>query len=201
VEDSAVGTPDRVGRWFHTPDRRFRFMALASDHAPHLMGIRLYHGTADRPRDRLPERAHEWLDGPTLAWLIDVLDPSGEVLLRVHYQDAAASPPRGFPPRDLLPPDGIPVDVVILCPAGSGEAAGYPEGLLEALRPRVAFLGHWEDFFRPMDAPLRPVPGTDIDAFERKVHRLLGPHARVERPDPGDTLVVTPRQRPSSSRP
>jgi hypothetical protein len=188
VEDEA-GDADTPGRWHTTPDGRIRFMPLRSEHAPHLLGIRLFHGEVTAPMEALPTRAHEWIDGPTLAWLIDLLDEDGEtVLLRIHYQDAASRPPHGFPPDD-----GIPVDVVILCPAGSGTAPGYPDALLDRLRPRVALLGHWEDFFRPMSAPVRPVPGTDIDAFEARLPDLLPSGARIERPIPGQTLRIPHR--------
>lgn len=190
TDPANVGTADRPGRWWTTPDGRIRFMALASEHAPHLLGVRLFHGQVDAPLAALPDRAYQWTDGPTLAWLIDLLAEDGTtVLLRLHYQDAASRPPWGFPPDD-----GIPVDVVILCPAGSGAAEGYPDGLLARVEPRVAILGHWEDFFRPWSAPPRPVPGTDIDAFAARLTELLPADARIIRPDPGERLRIPLRQ-------
>ncbi len=206
LEGGAVGTPDSAGAWHYTPDGRIRFMALESEHAPHLLGIRLYHGEQVRPRTSLPERAHEWPDGPTLAWLIDLLGPGGDVLMRIHYQDSASRPPLGFPPAELLPPDGVPVDVLIICTAGSGEAPGYPDRIIEELSPNTVLLGHWEDFFRPRTAPVRPVPGTDVDAVEARVREMLPQGARAYRPLPGETLVLGPGepgagQRPSSSSP
>jgi hypothetical protein len=206
VEGDAVGTPEAEGTWHYTPDGRIRFMALASEHAPHLLGLRLYHGEQAAPRTSLPERAHEWLDGPTLAWLIDILDGAGEVLMRIHYQDSASRPPHGFPPATLLLPDGAPVDVVILCTAGSGEAPGHPDGIVQALAPRMVLMGHWEDFFRPLTAPLRPVPGTDVEALQEHLERILPEGAALARPAPGETVEVgvrrvTARQRPSFSRP
>ncbi len=198
--EALAGDHTAPGLWTSTPDGRIRFMPLRSEHAPHLFGIRLYHGEVDTPRSRLPERASEWLDGPTLAWLIDFLDEDGDVVLRIHYQDSASRPPRGFPP----PHDGIPVDVVILCTAGSGEAEGYPDALVEALAPRHALLGHWEDFFRPMDWPLRPVPGTDVQAFEQRLADLLPEGSEQVRPVPGETVRIRPRtgaQRPAPSSP
>jgi hypothetical protein len=187
VEDRA-GDHETPGEWFTTPDGRIRFMPLDSEHAPHLLGIRLFHGEQETPRTQLPQRATEWLDGPTLAWLIDILDDDGEVLLRVHYQDSASRPPRGFPP-----PDGIPVDVMILCTAGSGAAEGYPEAIVRAFSPRVVLLGHWEDFFRPMSAPVRPVPGTDVGEFEARLQEALPEGAVQRRPLPGETLQVQVR--------
>jgi hypothetical protein len=206
LEGDAVGTPETAGRWSYTSDGRIRFMALASQHAPHLLGIRLYHGEQAMPRTSLPERAHEWLDGPTLAWLIDILGDGGEVLMRIHYQDSASEPPHGFPPASLLPPDGVRVDVVILCTAGSGEAPGHPAGIVEALAPRLVLMGHWEDFFRPLSAPLRAVPGTDVEAFEAYLERILPTGSARARPAPGETLELDvlrggPAQRPSFSRP
>lgn len=198
--EALTGDATTPGRWISTPDARIRFMPLRSEHAPHLFGIQLFHGEVEAPLSRLPERAAEWLDGPTLAWLIDFLDEDGDVVLRVHYQDSASRPPRGFPPLD----DGIPVDVVILCTAGSGEAEGYPEALVEALAPRHALLGHWEDFFRSLDWPLRPVPGTDVDAFERRLAEVLPEGSEQVRLVPGETVRILPgtgAQRPASSSP
>ncbi len=200
VTDAELGTHEAPGRWFETDDGRLRFMPLRSEHAPHLLGIRLFHGEEAAPRRTLPARATDWLDGPTLAWLIDFMGPDGEILLRVHYQDAASRPPLGFPP-----PDGREVDVVILCVAGSEEARGYPEALLEVVEPQLALLGHWEDFFRPLSAPVRPVPGTDVGAFEERVADHLPSGGVLRRPAPGEEVRIVldgqPPSRPSSSRP
>jgi len=170
VEESA-GSVERVGDWHLVAGGRIRFMALESGHAPHLLGIHLYDGEAE-PRATLPDRALEWKEGLPLAYLIDFLDPEGEVVYRVHYQDAAATPPQGFPPPL---DDGISVDLAILCPPGSDEVVGYPEGILAALQPRAVLLGHWEDFFRPRVQGVRAVPGTDLGAFIRKLEPLLPP--------------------------
>ncbi|TVP42680.1 MAG: MBL fold metallo-hydrolase [Gemmatimonadales bacterium] len=193
VEDQ-VGNHETPGEWLTTPDGRIRFMPLASEHAPHILGIRLFHGEQETPLARLPKRASEWLDGPTLAWLIDILDEEGDVVLRVHYQDSASRPPHGFPP-----PDGIPIDVMIVCTAGSGAAEGYPEVLVGTFQPRVVLLGHWEDFFRPMTAPVRSVPGTDLAAFEERLAEVLPEGAVQLRPNPGDTFQVPVR--PTSPSP
>ena len=188
VEDAA-GDPATPGEWIYAPDGRIRFMALRSEHAPHFMGIHLYEGQRDAPPERLPERPGEWLEGTPLAFLIDVLTPSGEVAYRIHYQDAASEPPAGFPPH---PGDGVPVDLAILCPPGSEEVTAYPEGILERLRPRAVLLGHWEDFFQQRSEPLRGVPGTDLDEFVLRVRAVLGEASFLGMLEPGDGVVIGP---------
>lgn len=185
--ESVAGDHEGAGRWVSVAGGRIRFMALRSAHAPHFLGIQLFEGEKDEPARSLPDRAAGWLEGQTLAYLIDFLDEAGEVILRVHYQDAASEPPAGFPPH---PGDGIPVDVAILCPPGFEEVERYPEGILARLRPRLVLLGHWEDFFRPRSQSLRVVPGTDLDRFQERMEAALPAGSEWRRPDPGDVIRV-----------
>ncbi len=185
--DGMAGDHESPGEWIHLPGGRIRFMPLASRHAPHLFGIQLYRGEQEIPRAGLPETAGEWVDGPTLAYLIDFLGPEGEVVFRVHYQDAASEPPDGFPP---LPGDGIPVDLAILCPPGFQQVERYPEGVLERTAPSLVFLGHWEDFFRSRAEALRPVPTLDLEVFLERMEPVLPEDARWVLPVPGAAFRV-----------
>ncbi len=185
--DGMAGDHEGMGEWIHLPGGRIRFMPLASGHAPHLFGIQLYRGEQTVPRDRLPETAGEWVDGLTLAYLIDFLDPEGEVVFRVHYQDAASEPPDGFPPPL---DDGIPVDLAILCPPGFQQVDRYPEGILERTAPSLVLLGHWEDFFRSRTEELRPVPTLDLVGFLARMESALPEGARWVLPVPGAAFRV-----------
>jgi hypothetical protein len=187
VEETA-GDHEGAGEWTYAPGGRIRFMALRSGHAPHFLGVHLYQGQRDGPVDHLPDRAGGWVEGTPFAFLIDFLSDGGEVVYRVHYQDAASSPPEGFPPAL---DDRVPVDLAILCPPGWEEVADYPEGILERLRPRAVLLGHWEDFFRSRSEPLRGVPGTDVELFVERVAALLPDAASLLVPRPGDVLRVS----------
>ncbi len=186
--ESRAGDHRVTGEWVYVDGGRIRFMPLRSGHAPHLFGIHLYEGEEDEPRKTLPRRAGEWVEGTPLAYLIDFLTPGGEVAYRIHYQDAASNAPEGFPPA---PEDGIPVDLAILCPPGFEQVEDYPEGILGALRPKVVLLGHWEDFFRPRNEPLRAVPSLNLTGFLERMAPAMAPGGRWALPEPGEVVTVS----------
>jgi hypothetical protein len=165
VNDS-VGDARTVGRWLRYGPR-VRVMALRSKHAPHFEGLTLYQGTRDRPMTEMPRNAAEWLDGETVAFLVDFLDDEGAVAFRVYYQDAVVAAPYGQAPDALIAER--PVDVAILVPATFDQVDWHPEALVESLKPRYVILGHWEDFFVPVDPPGRSIRFTDLGHFQRRL--------------------------------
>lgn len=170
VDSVGAGDQERVGRWLsYGPG--VRVMPLRSHHAPHFDGYTLYAGTVERPLSSPPRRADEWLDGPTYAYLVDFMDGRGEVAFRVYYQDAVAAPPFGFAPEALIA--ARPVDVAILVPATFDQVDWHPEAFVENLHPRRVLLGHWEDFFTPVDEPTRSVMLSDIGHFEDRLQRVF----------------------------
>jgi hypothetical protein len=146
-------------------------MALRSRHAPHFAGYTLYRGTRDAPLTEEPGWATEWLDGETHAFLVDFLDEGGEVAFRVYYQDAVAAPPAALAPTALIAERRV--DVAILVPATFDQVDWHPEALIENLAPRRVLLGHWEDFFVPVEAPTRSIRLTDLRHFERRLERVF----------------------------
>jgi len=171
VVGDSLGAFDRVGRWIELGPR-LRVMALRSHHAPHFDGYTLYRGTRDRPMRRRPRTADEWVDGNSVAFLVDFLDDDGVVAFRVFYQDAVSEPPRGLAPPTVI--DEHPVDVAIVVPATFDQVDWHPEALLENLRPDRVLLGHWEDFFVPIDEPTRSIGLTDMQHFERRLTSSFG---------------------------
>jgi hypothetical protein len=170
VANGHEGTEERVGRWF-SYGPRIRVMPLQSKHAPHFDGLTLFEGTADVLREEPPRRAVEWLDGETVAFLIDFLDGEGEVRYRIYYQDAVAPAPWGFAPAPLI--EEYPVDLAILVPATFDQVDWHPEAFIENLRPERVLLGHWEDFFVPMDTPTQSVRLLDLGHFEHRLERVF----------------------------
>jgi L-ascorbate metabolism protein UlaG (beta-lactamase superfamily) len=170
VVDDSAGDQKTVGRWLQYGDG-VRVMALRSHHAPHFDGYTLYRGTRDTPRTEEPAWATDWVDGETYAFLIDFMASADSVAYRVYYQDAVAPAPAGFAPAALIAER--PVDVAILVPATFDQVDWHPEAFVENLRPRRVLLGHWEDFFSPMDAPARSMLLTDIRHFERRLERVF----------------------------
>ena len=155
----AAGTPWRLGTWVTVAGGRMRIMPLRSSHAHNFLKFTIAPGHADYDYDHLPTTAWGWKMGDPYSYLIDVLDTAGHPVFRVLYQDAAAQP------MDVLLPlfpiaDQRRVDVAIICAGNFEKVPDYPTLLAGALHPRVILVGHWENFFRSMDAPLAPVPFT-----------------------------------------
>ncbi|MFO1364524.1 MAG: hypothetical protein U1F45_19045 [Burkholderiales bacterium] len=177
----------------------------------HAGGPRALHGAQVRARANL--RGHQVLEGTiasrcrrcrsglglarrsTLAYLIDFLAADGKTVeFRVHYQDAASTPPLGFPPLFRGTPDERRVDVAILCVPGFNQVKNYPEALIERIKPRSVVLVHWEDFFAPLpdDArELRVVANTDVADFLARL-KPGARDARVTMPAPGAWLRYAP---------
>ena len=191
IRGDDVGTRDRVGRWFTSPDRAFRVMALHADHAPtvHVFkwGAMFANGTLDADLTELPRRAEDWKLGEPYAYLIDVLGQDGATpVFRIYYQDAPNTAPLGFPPRAL---GGRPVDLAILCVATAKNVdPTSPDSLLIAVQPRYVIASHWESFFQPQTLPLRLNPASDVDDFNGGLMRYLPSDARWWMPKPRTTL-------------
>jgi hypothetical protein len=176
VNDSA-GDQETVGAWLRYGGARV--MPLRSKHAPHFDGYTLYQGTVERPLERAPRNATEWLDGQTFAFLIDFLDSDGSIAFRIYYQDAVVAAPFGFAPDQLIAEH--PVDVAIFVPATFDQVDWHPEAFVENLRPKRVLLGHWEDFFVPIDHETRAIMLSDIGHFQDRLERVFdGPWWRPE---------------------
>jgi hypothetical protein len=178
LEEAA--TPWRVGRWVRV-GKQLRVMAVSSGHASNFFGITIASGTAARDYEHLPTTGWGWKMGDPYAYVIDLLDAVGRPAFRVLYHDAAAEPI-----DVMLPPfsdvDQRRVDVAIICGGNFDNVDGYPTVLAAALHPRIMILGHWENFFRPMDAPLAPIPFTNTGELA----------ARLERAAPGHWVTLEP---------
>jgi len=172
VNDSA-SDERTVGPWLRVAPG-VRVMPLRSSHAPHFEGYTLYPGALDDPRDAEPSWASEWVVGETFAYLVDFLSPSApdSVAFRIYYQDAVAAAPAGFAPEAVIAER--PVDVAILVPSTFDQVDWNPEAFVDNLRPRWVLLGHWEDFFVPMDAPTRSMRLADVGHFEGRLRRVFG---------------------------
>lgn len=165
-----VADVEREGTWMDFGPR-LRVLPLRSWHAPHFDGLTLYQGTADFPRTVEPTRAGDWVDGFTVAFLIDFLDADGTIAHRVYLQDAVTQAPLGFAPESLI--DEHPVDVAILVPATFDQVDWHPEAFVLNLQPQRVLLGHWEDFFIPVRAETRSVMLADMDHFESRLESVF----------------------------
>lgn len=95
---------------------------------------------------------------------------------------------------DLL--DAMPerdADLVLLCVAGWTTTEPYAQRVMSALRPDAILLSHWDDFFRPIDAGARALPGM-------KMPRLVDTLCAEDRSARVGTAPCSARSR-SDSRP
>ena len=136
----------------------FRFRAFRSQHAPHLGRIHLFQGVLKRDWQR-PWTDMRWRDfreGEVHAFAFDLLDANGRVRFRLYANDTASPREWGVPEAALGRERRF--DLAALTMASYYLVDGYPERLLSALQPRHVLAVHYEDFFQPLDQPLRFVP-------------------------------------------
>jgi len=181
-----AGDSQTPGQWEPLASGGMRVMALRSEHAPQFLGVRAFAGSLDQDLTALPRNASGWKGGRTLAFLIDVLGADGTPLLRFHYQDAASTPPLGFPPP-IETIGSRPVDVALLCVASFEEVRRYPEDLIGRLKPRHVVLSHWENFFSKRRPP-SPLLFLDTQGFSRRLTGALPPGASWYTPVPVTTI-------------
>jgi hypothetical protein len=184
----------------HSHQFRFRVPLLPDRLLP---PVHLWRGTVLQDLPALPERPGDWVEGTTLAYLIDFLDPAGGVSFRVYYQDSGTRDPYGFPSRCLL--DKHPVDLAILCVGGSETVKEHPAAIVSWLKPRFAIAAHWEDFFNPRELPLPPgsanprgerfngIPFASPKGFVRQLRRTLTTDDEYVLPCPDMWTRFTPR--------
>lgn len=184
--NAKAGNHKKVGEWVYISKRRIRFMAVEAEHAPHYHGVSFFSGkTPNADRLQPPRKASDWVTGRVFAFIIDFLGPYEETVdFRIHYQDAAANPPFGFPPKEI---DGI--DLAILCAASFHEVRNYPERFLAEIKPRHIIVGHWENFFRSYTKPPRTVPFTNVKKFIEKVKTAKPEGVDCHVPKPGACIT------------
>jgi len=193
--EPGMGTSEQAGKWWPVGSR-IRFMALKSEHAPIIAGISFFEGNYDAPLKAIPTRASGWLEGQTLAYLIDFLGADGKTVeYRIHYQDAASNPPLGFPPPIATLDDKRPVDLALVCMPGFNEVAHYPDDLLARISPRHIVLIHWENFFETLPDDwhqLRTVPHEPADQFLAHLKTILPAGVDYTLPAPGAWMRFAP---------
>jgi L-ascorbate metabolism protein UlaG (beta-lactamase superfamily) len=143
---------------------RFRVRFLESRHGPALFGRVPYPGEIEAPL-RLPAAASSYRVGDTFSILIE----HGATRL-LHHGSAGCWPPALA---------GVRAETVLLGLAGRGDTAAYLRDVPAAVGARRIIPIHYDDFFEPLDRPLRFLPGVGFREFLRTARRTL-PGARVE---------------------
>jgi L-ascorbate metabolism protein UlaG (beta-lactamase superfamily) len=65
--------------------------------------------------------------------------------------------------------EGVQADVVLACTMGRHATPRFTERLIAALRPKLIVPCHWDQFWRPMEAPVRQIPSNDLGGFLQEV--------------------------------
>ncbi len=161
--DGKPGGAPVEGTWITAPGGHVRMKAFCSMHPDQLGPFHFGPGSIDTDQCELPNAASEWLEGATLAFVIDFLDDAGKPTFRVFYQDAPTDAPIGHVPASILAEK--PVDVALLCVGSYDAVEDQPGAIIRNLTPRYAISGHWEDFFRAADQPPQPIPLLDLQRY------------------------------------
>ena len=164
------------GTWLEV-SAHVRLKAFCSMHPAQVGPYHFGAGAIDQDQCDLPAAASGWLEGQTLAFVIDFLDNTGTPVYRVFYQDAPTNAPVGHVPDAVLAEKRV--DVAILCVGSSDAVDDQPGSILANLDPRFALSGHWEDFFQPVGSTA-PIPLLDVAGYVQRAETAL-PGA----PDPG----------------
>lgn len=174
------------GSWLYVPNSNVRLMAFCSSHPAQVGPYHFGEGSIDQDQCELPRAAAGWLEGQTLAFVIDFLVPAApssgerEVAFRVFYQDAPTNPPVGNVPAALLADKRV--DLAILCVGSADAVDDHPTTILANLQPRYALSGHWEDFFQPLDATPQPIPLLDLGGYMQRAEAALPGHHTLAQP-------------------
>ena len=159
------------GRWLSVPGSKVRMMAFCSMHPDQIGPIHFGDGSVDQDQCELPAAAANWLEGQTLAFLVDFLDDAGEPTFRVFYQDAPTDAPLGQVPSALIAARSV--DLALLCVGSNDAVENEPTAIIENINPRYVLSGHWEDFFEDAGAPPKPLPFLDVDAYVTRAEAAL----------------------------
>lgn len=122
----------------------------------------------------MPARYLDYRLGGTYS--IRVTHPQGSVLL--HGSSAA---PAGGLPRE-------PAEVAFLSVAAIDDLDGYLRDTVEAVGAKRVIPTHWDDFWRPLDQPLRPLPLSRLDRFFAAMDRR--PQFTVQTLEPGQRVPL-----------
>jgi hypothetical protein len=190
--NDSMAVLNQPGQWQYNKTRTIRFMAIKSTHAPHFMGINVMTGTYEEDLESLPWHSFGWLEGQTLAYLIDFLSNEEEILHRVFYQDAASQEPLGLLP-ELTGKDEKRVDIAIITPASFSQVDNYPESVMQDTQARHFILGHWEDFFdNQEEKEQRFVRAVSSDDFFQRFNGSLPKDSNWTIPLPFHTQYFAP---------
>jgi L-ascorbate metabolism protein UlaG (beta-lactamase superfamily) len=132
----------------------FRLRAVKSAHSPFLLGRVPFAGRIEAPLHG-PAPMSAWKVGPVLGLHLSCAAGS------VYHVGSAA-----LIEAELA---GIQADVVLCCTIGRHATPHFTHRVIDALQPRLVIPCHWEQFWRPLDAPALQIPSNDLGGFLAEV--------------------------------
>ncbi|HUS33026.1 MAG TPA: hypothetical protein VMZ53_31200, partial [Kofleriaceae bacterium] len=168
------------GSWIDVPNSHVRILPVCSMHPAQVGPYHFGEGAVAQDQCALPTAASGWLEGQTLALVIDFLDEDRKPAFRVFYQDAPTDAPIGHVPAVMLADKAV--DVSLLCVGSSDSVEDHPTKIVANTKPRFALSGHWEDFLQPVGAPPKPIPLLDLQGYVTRAEAAL--------PGPADAPLV-----------
>ena len=129
--------------------------AIPSLHGKAILGRIPLPGTIDRP-PAWPPRITDLRHGPVYLWHLDLGDT------RILHVDSA-----DFRADELK---NTRADILCLCAIGRHYRPGYTREILALTGAKMVIPCHWDDFTTPWGAPVRQLPGVDLDGFVREIH-------------------------------
>ena len=137
----------------------FAIGARRSTHSPFALGRVPYPGHIAQPF-QVPARTSAWRVGQTLIPHVTLELAPGRRVTVAHVGSAA-----------LIDAElhGLRADVVLACTIGRHATANFTHRLLDALGPKLVVPCHWDQFWRPIDAPVRQIPSNDLAGFLQEI--------------------------------
>ena len=162
-------------------------MGFEGDHPSHFLGITLYSGHYENPLEEVPQKAKKWKMGQPISYLIDFLE-SDEIVYRIFVQTSNGPYPYGYIPKTLMNEKSI--DIAILSLAVKGKKIRMVSQLIDYLNPELIFLGHWENFMRAKDKPLKAVSKSNISKHWKYLKERYPDEPKLILPKPGSKFQI-----------
>lgn len=159
--DGWQATPTRPGLVWKHPSGALKVRAIASGHPTQYLFFHLFRRSEERPRRTTPHRVHHWQEGPTIGFLVDLMD-GDRVQARVYVQSSSRGFPDGFVPASVLADRSVDLAIVAMDVANREMKSG--DSVLHLVDAPVTIFTHYEDFFSPKDRPAREIVKVDLPA-------------------------------------
>jgi hypothetical protein len=187
VESRAAYDSTRPGSW--VPSGPWRFKPFAWQHARNFPGVTWAPGDVLTPLNALPRTAAGWKMGRIHGYTLDLMGDDGAPACRFIIGDAAASSRVVARTHQVWEREVPARGTIAIVSAGNYDRAdAYPDTMLSLVQPGHVLIGHWEEFFRSPEKPLKRVRGIDGNRLRARVETAVGD--RWTALEPGAVLRV-----------